>query len=264
MIKALGGEAVMKLLLSLQIPTSTLIFQLTGVMSGLDLPSIPAGGASDELHNRLIEIIDDITSARDKMIPIRQLHAIQRQYPGTDIHVYLQKISAAFRRFVLDTLVKLDELDRAQEVYESSIPSIPDQPRASQYDSYRAGRTSPPAYQLPINVSTTTPLRTCLCYHIGSIFNRRELEFFLSFKFSILLHLFFYRCRSPPLYPFLFSNFNSYHLMRILTALVFSLHSISNSHLDRQPILFKKSSEVMFANLTIYIIIFDLTSAFLT
>ena len=157
MIKALGGEAVMKLLLSLQIPTSALIFQLTGVMSGLDLPSLPAGGASDELHNRLIEIIDDITSARDKMIPIRQLHAIQRQHPGTDIHVYLQKISAAFRRFVLDTLVKLDELDRAQEVYESSIPG---QPKASPYDSYKPGRTSPPAYQLPTKVSSKTKLRT--------------------------------------------------------------------------------------------------------
>lgn len=193
MIKALGGEAVMKLLLSLQIPTSTLIFQLTGVMSGLDLPSLPAGGASDELHNRLIEIIDDITSARDKMIPIRQLHAIQRQYPGTDIHVYLQKISAAFRRFVLDTLVKLDELDRAQEVYESSIPSIPDQPRASPYDSYRAGRTSPPAYQLPINVSKTIKMRTSLGYHIGSMLTC--LLFILSLHqnfFNLFLFRFYY------------------------------------------------------------------------
>lgn len=187
----------MKLLLSLQIPTSTLIFQLTGAMSGLDLPSIPAGGASDELHNRLIEIIDDITSARDKMIPIRQLHAIQRQYPGTDIHVYLQKISAAFRRFVLDTLVKLDELDRAQEVYESSIPSIPDQPRASPYDSYRAGRTSPPAYQLPINVSTTANMRSCVRYHCSSIFTCCYLSHYLSAIDFILFFLPLVPCYSP-------------------------------------------------------------------
>ena len=159
MIKALGGESVIKLLTSLQIPTSALIFQLTGALSGLELPASSSGGASDELHNSLIEIIDDITSARDKMIPIRQLHAIQRQYPSTDIHVYLQKISAAFRRFVLDTLVKLDELDRAQEVYESSQPDLP---RTSPYETYRAGRTSPPAFQLPQNVSTITKVYRCI------------------------------------------------------------------------------------------------------
>lgn len=210
MIKALGGEAVMKHLVSLQIPTPTLIFQLTSALSGLDLPSVPSGGASDELHNRLIEIIDDITSARDKMIPIRQLHAIQRQYPSTDIHVYLQKISAAFRRFVLDTLVKLDELDRAQEVYESSQPDLP---RTSPYETYRAGRTSPPAYQLPLNVSTTKQ-----CVRMYGI-NVLSLFFILRVCRVLLISIIFTSCSYSLLHtlvllsllvPFLYSSILSY------------------------------------------------------
>jgi len=39
---------------------------------------------------------------------IRELHKIKRQNPNLDINLYLHKISSAFRRFVLDTLAKLD------------------------------------------------------------------------------------------------------------------------------------------------------------
>ena len=37
------------------------------------------------------------TQARDKMVPIRQLHTLKRENPGTDIHQYLLKISAGGR-----------------------------------------------------------------------------------------------------------------------------------------------------------------------
>lgn len=37
------------------------------------------------------------TQARDKMVPIRQLHTLKRENPGTDIHQYLLKISAGER-----------------------------------------------------------------------------------------------------------------------------------------------------------------------
>jgi hypothetical protein len=157
MIKAIGGDVVVKLLISMQISPSALIFRLTCTISGIALPSSPSDNENDGLHAQLVAIIEDITSARDKMIPIRQLHAIQRQYPSTDIHQYLQKISAAFRRFVLDTLVKLDELDRAQEVFEGGGSTSV---RASPYEGYRVGRVSPPAYASPINVRAD---RTALC-----------------------------------------------------------------------------------------------------
>ena len=161
MIKALGGDVVVKLLISLQVSPSALIFRLTCTISGIALPSSPSDNENDELHAQLVAIIEDITSARDKMIPIRQLHAIQRQYPSTDIHQYLQKISAAFRRFVLDTLVKLDELDRAQEAFEGGgSPSVV---RASPYEGYRVGRSSPPAYASPINVRADRRLHCTVC-----------------------------------------------------------------------------------------------------
>jgi hypothetical protein len=46
-------------------------------------------------------------------VPIRQLHQVKQENPDLDIHQYLQQLSGAFRRFVLDTLTKLDE--QAQE-----------------------------------------------------------------------------------------------------------------------------------------------------
>jgi hypothetical protein len=42
-------------------------------------------------------------------VPIRQLHQVKQENPDLDIHQYLQQLSGAFRRFVLDTLTKLDE-----------------------------------------------------------------------------------------------------------------------------------------------------------
>jgi hypothetical protein len=59
--------------------------------------SIPRDSERDveaALNAILVGIIDDITSARDKMVPIRQLHAIRSQHPQLDIQQYLQKMSA--------------------------------------------------------------------------------------------------------------------------------------------------------------------------
>lgn len=61
----------------------------------------------------MVTLIDDITAARDKAAPIRALGALLREHPELDVHQYLQRMSAAFRRFVLDTLAREDEGDGA-------------------------------------------------------------------------------------------------------------------------------------------------------
>ena len=55
-----------------------------------------------------MNIIDDITSARDKSVPIQKLHHLISDNPDIDVHAYLQRISSSFRKFVLDALTKLD------------------------------------------------------------------------------------------------------------------------------------------------------------
>ena len=50
----------------------------------------------------------DITNNRDKMGPIRKLHALIRANPSLDVSSYLQKVSNVFKKFVLETLQKLD------------------------------------------------------------------------------------------------------------------------------------------------------------
>ena len=54
-------------------------------------------------------LIQEITTVRDKMVPITVLHDIRKRYPDVDIHTPLMTISSAFRRFVLDSLAKLGE-----------------------------------------------------------------------------------------------------------------------------------------------------------
>jgi hypothetical protein len=67
------------------------------------LPSYPTQ------HQEIVTIIDNITSARDKSIPIKRLHDLLNANPDIDVHQYLQRISSAFRKFVIDALSKLDD-----------------------------------------------------------------------------------------------------------------------------------------------------------
>ena len=55
------------------------------------------------------------------MAPISRLHALKRCYPAIDVSAHLLKISAAFRRFVLDSLVRLDELQPAETEKETNV-----------------------------------------------------------------------------------------------------------------------------------------------
>lgn len=64
---------------------------------------------SPELHSALVTVIDDITSSRDKMGAIRKLHILIQSNPSLDVSLYLERTSAVFRRYVLDTLQKMDE-----------------------------------------------------------------------------------------------------------------------------------------------------------
>lgn len=54
------------------------------------------------------------------MIPIKQLHEMKKLHPDLDIPSYLNRISSAFRRFVLDTLNKLGKI-LTDHVQSSSI-----------------------------------------------------------------------------------------------------------------------------------------------
>ena len=132
MVKALGGVRVMSMLLELQLPTNAVVVRIVSRIANLPVPilnaaavagSVSGAGAgspgatgrtthdaaqSQELAMTLTALIDEITSARDKMAPIRRLHALKKQHPALDVQPFLQTISAAFRRFVLDSLSKLD------------------------------------------------------------------------------------------------------------------------------------------------------------
>jgi hypothetical protein len=68
-----------------------------------------------KLHAQITDVINEIVAARDKMLPIRQLHSFKRQCPTLDINSYLSGMSSAFRKFVLENLERLDNTEVVDE-----------------------------------------------------------------------------------------------------------------------------------------------------
>lgn len=107
LIRIRGGYTVLgKLQESVDIPRTAFIYLLTCRLGNVKMQE-----TDTVLHSKLVAVIDDITSSRDKLGAIRELHRLKQSNPLVDINQYLQKISTAFRRYVLNTLAKLDSID---------------------------------------------------------------------------------------------------------------------------------------------------------
>ena len=83
-------------------------------------PATLSAADTNAIHAAIVACIDDITSSRDKLAAIKQLHKIKAANPSIDINTYLLKISTAFRRYVLNTLAKLDGENNTAEINTSS------------------------------------------------------------------------------------------------------------------------------------------------
>ena len=147
---------------SLRVPTFSFLTRLCTKFSGITLPCTPtrsmAGGdvatiagfssvqfddgttttkvqSSTEkalkhpLYSTIGTIIEEITKTSDKMGPIKRLHAVIKSHPEIDVYEHLQKMSSAFRKFVLDALLKLDEVGESES--NATVPSSPGVPPAS-------------------------------------------------------------------------------------------------------------------------------------
>lgn len=100
-----GGESVLNALHETSIPRSAFIYLLTCRLGNVQPQPVESSG---DLNAQIVAVIEDITSSRDKVGAIKELHRLKLANPQVDINHYLQKISAAFRRYVLNTLAKLD------------------------------------------------------------------------------------------------------------------------------------------------------------
>ena len=116
-MKSVGGEKVASTInmlslvteMNYHVPKNSLLSKLvSNYLAAKNSSSIGSGDGSSD-HQDMVNIIDDITNARDKSIPIRKLHELISANPDIDVHAYLQRISSAFRKFVLDALTKLDD-----------------------------------------------------------------------------------------------------------------------------------------------------------
>lgn len=107
LIRIRGGYTILgKLQEIASIPRTAFIYLLTCRLGNVKMQE-----TDTVLHAKLVAVIDDITSSRDKLGAIRELHRLKQSNPLVDINQYLQKISTAFRRYVLNTLAKLDSID---------------------------------------------------------------------------------------------------------------------------------------------------------
>ena len=116
-MKSVGGEKVASIMnglslvteLSYHVPKNSLLSKLVSkYLNAINSNDNNAVHGTTKDHQEMVNIIDDITSARDKSIPIQKLHHLISANPDIDVHAYLQRISSAFRKFVLDALTKLD------------------------------------------------------------------------------------------------------------------------------------------------------------
>ncbi len=170
LIKARGGRDVLSVLQGCQeITPNSFIYLLTSRLGNVAIPQ----EVDAALHARIVSIIDHITSARDKIATIQELHAVLKANPSLDINAYLHRISAAFRRFVLDTLAKFDSADQGlgssaagdenqghienlteqQQAANTSEPPDSTSKPARRQQSLGANRSSPAAEQQPSNSS---------------------------------------------------------------------------------------------------------------
>ena len=116
-MKSVGGEKVASIMnglslvteLSYPVPKNSLLSKLVSkYLTAINSNDNNAVHGTTKDHQEMVNIIDDITSARDKSVPIQKLHHLISANPDIDVHAYLQRISSAFRKFVLDALTKLD------------------------------------------------------------------------------------------------------------------------------------------------------------
>ena len=121
--KALGTQHILNLIQTTSIPESSPLLYVIHQCGSAASPNntsknLPLSTTTtmkvnsplnqEAVQHQLVAIIHEITSARDKSVPIAKLHNLRKQNPDLDVSESLQSISSAFRRFVLDTLTKMD------------------------------------------------------------------------------------------------------------------------------------------------------------
>lgn len=159
LVKARGGQSILSLLLEMeQISPSAFIYLLTSRLGNVQLTE-----QDSELHAKIVSIIDSITTARDKVAAIRELHQIKRANPSVDINLYLQKISSAFRRFVVDTLARLDAAEGISTSCTATVTAAannentPVTTTSSSVASKTPAKSIPPAAEVPSSSATAAP-----------------------------------------------------------------------------------------------------------
>lgn len=142
-----GGHCVLEVLQETNIPHTAFIYLLTCRLGNVQLPE-----ANGDLNAKIVAVIDDITSSRDKLGAIKELHRIKLANPQVDINLYLHKISTAFRRYVLNTLAKLDATDddgENQAINTNALPASEHQSSTTPYKPATPGSSvrGTPAYK---------------------------------------------------------------------------------------------------------------------
>lgn len=138
-----GGHCVLGVLQETAIPQTAFIYLLTCRLGNVQIPQSQAQLDGD-LNAKIVAVIDDITSSRDKLGAIKELHRIKQANPQVDINLYLLKISTAFRKYVLNTLAKLDASDDYSENQAVNTNALPPSAAAASADQQSGSTPNKP------------------------------------------------------------------------------------------------------------------------
>jgi hypothetical protein len=129
----------------------------TATMEGLE-------GVPSEVQADIVQLIDLLTSASDKVAVIRRLHAHKQMHPSIDFVAVLAPVSSAFRRFVLDMLDKMDNEGSSTENADTNASMVVPQ-RSTADISTSSGKLKAsdlevpaiPLYSMSTNTGSASP-----------------------------------------------------------------------------------------------------------
>ena len=109
LIEALGAQEIDRLCNILKISETSFLYRLFKRLSSKsEVTESEQSRKPQELIPSIVEMIDSVTTARDKQAAIRHLHVLLKENPRLNVLQYLQHTSSTFRNFVVDTLSKLE------------------------------------------------------------------------------------------------------------------------------------------------------------
>lgn len=117
-------------------------------------PNVTMASFPHSPDGKVIALVNEITSSRDKSQCIQELYKLKVDNPSLDVEKYLEKLSSTFRKFVLDEFVKLESSNSVSSEYTSV--SEPGHDDSFHWDRHSSSEQATEALRIIENLKSIT------------------------------------------------------------------------------------------------------------